>query len=55
MIKTLPSNAGDVDSSPGWGTKISHVSWKLSQHTTTREPEDCSEDPAVKTRHSQTN
>ena len=49
MIKNLPSDAGDVGSRLGWGTKISHASWKLSQHTTPRELEDCSEDPAVKT------
>ena len=24
MVKNLPSNAGDVGSIPGWGTKIPH-------------------------------
>ena len=26
MVKTLPSNAGDVGSIPGWGDKIPHAS-----------------------------
>ena len=25
VIKNLPSNAGDMGSIPGWGTKISHA------------------------------
>ena len=27
MVKTLPSNAGGVGSTPVWGTKIPHASW----------------------------
>ena len=26
VVKTLPSNAGDVGSIPGWGDKIPHAS-----------------------------
>ena len=25
LVETLPSNAGDVGSTPGWGTKIPHA------------------------------
>ena len=25
MVKNLPSNAGDVGLTPGWGTKIPHA------------------------------
>ena len=39
LIKNLPSNAGDMGSMPGWGTKIPHVMWPLSPHAATRE--DC--------------
>ena len=27
MVKNLPSNAGGMDSIPGWGTKIPHALW----------------------------
>ena len=37
VVKNLPSNAGDVGSSPGWGTKIPHATRQLSPHTTTTE------------------
>ena len=37
-VKNLPSNAGDVGWIPGWGTKISHASGKLSPRTATTEP-----------------
>ena len=30
VVKNLPCNAGDVGSSPGWGTGISHASEQLS-------------------------
>ena len=30
MVKNLPSYAGDVDSSPGQGKKITHGAGKLS-------------------------
>ena len=32
MVKNLPSNAGDVGSIPGQGTKTSHVARPLSPH-----------------------
>ena len=31
-------NAGDVDSSPDWGTEIPHDTEQLSPHATTTEP-----------------
>ena len=37
MVENLPSNAGDEASIPGWGTKISYASGKLSPCATTRE------------------
>ena len=37
MVNNPPSKAGDTGSSPGWGTKIPHV--------TTREPTLCNNDP----------
>ena len=36
MIKNPPSNAGDVGSIPGQGTKISHAAGQLSFHATTK-------------------
>ena len=30
VVKNLPCNAGDMGSSPGWGTGISHASEQLS-------------------------
>ena len=38
MVENLPSNAGDVGSIPGRGTKISHAMGQLSLHATTTEP-----------------
>ena len=38
MVKNLPSNAGDVGSIPGWGTKIPHAVGQLSLCATTTEP-----------------
>ena len=38
VYKNLPSNAGDVVSIPGWGTKIPHAMGQLSPHTATTEP-----------------
>ena len=32
MVKSPPSNAGDVSSIPDWGTKIPHASGQLSLH-----------------------
>ena len=32
MVKTLPSDAGDVDSIPGWGAKIPHASRPKNQN-----------------------
>ena len=34
MVKNLPSNAGDMGSSPAWGTKIPHAVGQLSPHAT---------------------
>ena len=34
MIKNLPSNARDMGSVPGWGTKIPHALGQLSPLTT---------------------
>ena len=39
LVKNLPSNAGDMDSIPGQGTKIPHAAGQLSLHTTTIELE----------------
>ena len=38
VVKNLPSNAGDVGSIPGRGTKIPHAVGQLSLCTTTTEP-----------------
>jgi len=32
-VKTLPSNAEDVSSVPGWGDKIQHASWPKDHNT----------------------
>ena len=37
MVKSLPCNAGDVGSIPGWGTKIPHAAEQLSPCATTTE------------------
>ena len=37
MVKNLPFNAGDADSVPDQGTKISHTVEQLSQHAATTE------------------
>ena len=36
MVKNMPSNAGDVGSLPGRGTKIPHNAGQLSPRATTR-------------------
>ena len=38
VVKNLPSNAGDMGSMPGWGTKIPHAMERLSLYAITREP-----------------
>ena len=38
VVKNPPSNAGDLGSIPGQGTKILHAMGQLSPHTTTIEP-----------------
>ena len=38
MVKNPPSNAGDMDSIPGWGTKIPHAAGQLSPRAATTEP-----------------
>ena len=37
VVKNLPSNAGDMDLIPDWGTKILHASGQLNLHATSRE------------------
>ena len=37
VVKNPPSNAGDVGSIPGWGTKIPHAAGQLSLYATTTE------------------
>ena len=37
VVKNLPSNAGDVGSIPGWGTKIPHAAGQLIPRVTTTE------------------
>ena len=37
VVKNLPSNEGDVGSSPGWGTKIPHAAGQLSLTSEFRE------------------
>ena len=37
MVKNPPSNAGDVGSIPGWGTKIPHAVRQLSPWATATE------------------
>ena len=32
VVKTSPSNAGDVGSIPSWGAKIPHASWPKNQN-----------------------
>ena len=32
VVKISSSNAGDVGSIPGWGTKIPHASWPKNQN-----------------------
>ena len=31
MVKTSPSNVGDMGLIPGWGAKIPHASWPKNQ------------------------
>ena len=38
VVKNPPSNAGDVGSIPGQGTKIPHATGQLSPRATTTEP-----------------
>ena len=38
VVKNPPSNAGDVGSIPGWGTKIPHDAGQLSPCAATTEP-----------------
>ena len=38
VVSNLPSNAGDVGSIPGWGTKIPHAVRQLRLHAVTNEP-----------------
>ena len=38
VVKNPPSNAGDVGSIPGWGTKIPHAAGQLSPCAATPEP-----------------
>ena len=45
VVKNPPSNAGDVGSIPGWGTKIPHAAGQLSPRATTGEPRATTKDP----------
>ena len=45
VVKNTPSNAGDVGSIPGWGTKIPHAAGQLSPRTAMKDPTCCNEDP----------
>ena len=47
VVKNLSSNAGDVGSIPGRGTKIPHAMGQLNRYATTTEPMSCSERPQV--------
>ena len=38
VVKNPPSNAGDVGSTPGGGTKVPHAARQLSPRATTKEP-----------------
>ena len=38
VVKNPPSNAGDVGSIPGWGTKMPHAAGQLSPRAATTEP-----------------
>ena len=38
MVKNLPSNAGDMGSISGWGTKILHATGQLRPQSATPEP-----------------
>ena len=38
VVKNQPSNAGDMGSIPGRGTKIPHAAGQLSLHAATTEP-----------------
>ena len=46
VVKNPPSNAGNVGSIPGWGTKIPHAAGQLSLHTLERAS--CNRDPACR-------
>ena len=43
MVKNLPSNAGDVGSISGRGTRIPHAAGQLNLRITTRESAHCNE------------
>ena len=45
VVKNPPSNAGDVGSIPGWGTKIPRAAGQLSLCATTREKPACHVEP----------
>ena len=43
VVKSPPSNAGDLGSNPGWETEIPHVMEHLSSRFTTRKSVSCDE------------
>ena len=47
VVNNLPSEAGDLGSIPGWGTKIPHATGQVGLHAAScsEEPECHSEDP----------
>jgi len=40
VVKNLPSSAGEMDSVPGWRTKIPQAALKLTPQAATTEPTD---------------
>ena len=41
MVKTLPCNAGNPSSIPGWETKMLHAAEQLNPYTATTKPPCC--------------
>ena len=48
VVKNPLRNAGDVGSTPGWGTKIPHATGQLSPRTATTEPITTTKEPACR-------
>ena len=41
MVRILPSSSRSAGSIPGWGAKISYVSWKISQRLKKKKKKQC--------------